>query len=206
MNEELKKVKLWLEGIGESPIKFSELSQDDHENPLVTDATQEAYNYDSVTKSFFPPDTHPCCRSCDALLLRNHLYLIEFKRPGKGIEIFNLHLEELSSQNLKKVLGIICKVESKLVESLYMLEKRILRPLAVDDNRFEKKAIVVYNAAEHAAQGRADAQASASNFSPEKLAMHNRFEGKDKNGKPVFFHSVQIVSNYLFTATIQRLC
>ena len=197
MNAELEKVDSWLRKIKVSPRSYSDLSKDDKGNPLVTEKTVEAYDYDSVTESFFASGVCPCCCSCDALLLKEHLYLIEFKRSGKGVDFFDQHLANISNNKKNQAWRVFGSVESKLSESLFMLEKRILQPLNVDERRFEKHAVIVYDSYTQAAQGRAASLASASK-QPQTSSMHQRFEGRDVEGNPVFYHRIQTIPDNLF--------
>jgi hypothetical protein len=166
----------------------------------VANATVEAYDYDSVIQSFFASTS--CSSSCDALLLKDHLYLIEFKSLGKGVDILAFNLNTLSTKKFDQALRVICKAEFKLCESLYMLEKRILRPLAVDESKFEKHAVIVYASNEFAAAGRAAALASASS-QPPTPSMHQRFEGRDADGNPVFYHRIQTIPDILFAQFVK---
>ena len=204
MNTELEKVAVWLRTKGESVKSYRDLSKDRKGNPLVTDTTAEAYGYDSIIRSFFAPGVHPCCCSCDALLLKEHLYLIEFKSPGRDIDFFDCYLANISNTKKRQAWHIICSVESKLGESLYMLKKCILQPLDVDEKKFEKYAVIVYNSNNHAAQGRSASMASASGQQQTSL-MHKRFMGRDVGGNPVFFHAVKTVPNSLFPSLVLGL-
>ena len=97
MNAELVKVENWLQGIGKSPESYSELSKDNKGTSLVSNDTKEAYNYDSIVKWFFVSGTDPCCCSCDALLLRENLYFIEFKRTKSDIDLFDQNIGNISN-------------------------------------------------------------------------------------------------------------
>jgi hypothetical protein len=204
MNAELDKVDSWLRGRSESPKSYSDLSKDGEGNPLINDGTVEAYDYDSVTESFFAPGVKPCCCSCDALLLKEHLYLIEFKRSGRGVDFFDHHLGIFSNNKKNQAWRVFGSVESKLSESLYMLEKQILQPLDVDERRFEKHAVIVYDCNKDAPEGLAASRASSSG-QPQTASMHQRFEGRDVEGNPVFFHKVQTIPDSLFTEKIRGL-
>ncbi len=78
MNAELKKIEAWLRQRGGTPRSYRDLSKNVKGDSLVPDdLTTEAYNYDAVVGLFYTNKTlHRCC-SCDALLLKEHLYLIE---------------------------------------------------------------------------------------------------------------------------------
>lgn len=204
MNTELEKIAVWLRTKGEAVKSYSDLSKDKHGDSLVSDMTEEAYDYDSITRSFFAQGVHHLCCSCDALLLKEHLYLIEFKSPGKDIDFFGCYLANISNKKKKQAWRVICSVESKLGESLYMLEKRILRPLDVDEEKFEKHAVIVYNSNNNAAQGRSASMSSASG-QRQTSPMHQRFAIKDVDGNPVFFHEVKTVPNSLFPSFVVGL-
>jgi hypothetical protein len=139
MNEELEKIKKWLDEQHKQQFKpksIAKLSASRGKNgkkgvPLVDDKKTESYDFDAITAFFFPnPQRRPC--SCDALLLKDHLYFIEFKRMGNDVDIFNKSFANISNKKKKQSWHFICSVESKLSESLRVLEKKIL-PLAKAD-------------------------------------------------------------------------
>jgi hypothetical protein len=209
MNAELKKIEVWLRQRGETPRSYRDLSKNVKGDSLVPeDLTTEAYNYDAVVGSFYANKTlHRCC-SCDALLLKEHLYLIEFKSSGDDVSIFGLDLSKLSQTQLKKIGNVLYKVESKLSESLYMLKNWILPAVTglVDECRFEKHAIVVFNADENAASANAASRASASGQECEPAKkLYPRFQEKTADGKPVFYHTVSVWPENLFSAKIRAV-
>lgn len=205
MNAELQKVEDWLRSKGESPKSYADLSKNNKGQPLVADSTIEAYDYDSVIRSFYSLQTVERCCSCDALLLKERLYFIEFKTPGKGVDFFDQTIANISNKKKGQAWHIFCSVESKLSESLYSLGKWILSPLEVDETTFEKHAIVVYSSSQNAASARSATQASASG-QPQSSNMHQRFMVRDLNGDPVFYHNVQTIPNNLFSSIVQTLC
>jgi len=85
-----------------------------------------------------------------------------------------------------------------------MLEKRILRPLGLDEGSFEKHAVIVSDSNSNAAQGRSASMASASG-QPQISSMHQRFAGRDLDGAPVFFHEVKTVPHLLFSSMVVGL-
>lgn len=207
MNAELKKIEDWLRSQGAEPESYCDLSKDANGSSLVTDTTADAYDYDSVIKSFYAPGTTHTCSSFDALLLRENLYLIEFKSLGNGVNIFGFDLDKLSQTQLKKVINVLYKVESKLSESLYMLRSWILPviPTAVDEFRFEKHAIIVFDANQNAASANAASRASASGQVSGSVSVPQRFQERTVDGKPVFYHGVSVWPSNLFSANIKRV-
>lgn len=200
MNSELKKI----ESVLKIELKQLQKSYEEISDSLVLDASTDAYSYDSIIKCFYDEETRSRASSCDALLLKENLYFIEFKRAGDGIDMFNLDFTSLSETKFKKMLRILCSVEFKLSESLYTLEKWFLRPLAVDESQFEKHAIVVYDSKTNPSQALACSRASASG-QQKTSQSHERFKSKDRDTRPVFFHDVVEIPDNLFTARVRSL-
>lgn len=206
MNLELKKIDDYLRNtLLQAPESYTQMSKDTNgQNPLVNDSKEEAYNYDSIVRMFYLPDTDKFCCSCDALLLKNHLYFIEFKKYKNAIDAFDNYNASLSRKKKRHAWLVFASVESKLAESLYVLEKWFLRQLKVDENKFEKHAIIVYDSNSDPVGARADSLANVSGQTL-KCSLHERFKGRDKNDKPVFYHNVQSIPNTLFSSIIKNL-
>lgn len=207
MNGELQKIETWLQSQGAKPKSYCDLSKDANGSSLVTDTTTDAYDYDSIIKSFYAQGTVHTCSSCDALLLRENLYLIEFKSLGNGVNIFGFDLSKLSQTQLKKIINVLYKVEAKLSESLYMLRNWILPAVttAVDEFRFEKHAIIVFDANQNAASANAASRASASGQISGFVSVPQRFQERTADGRPVFYHEVVVWPSNLFSANIRSV-
>jgi hypothetical protein len=134
------------------------------------------------------------------------LYLIEFKNLGKQSGGFlALGPNTLSNSALKQVVTILAKVESKLIESLYLLDKKIIAPLEVDDSKFEKRAIVIYNGDENAVKATAQARGRVSGRRNSKWGNHARFAAKGKTGERIFFDKVQVIPSTMFSTEIKKI-
>jgi hypothetical protein len=127
MNPELKKIETHLiKSLKFSQETFKDLSKPKTTNAkiptsLVDDITNKAFCFDDISDSFYGEHLHLC--SADALLLKDNLYLIEFKPLGPK----NLNYD----------------ISQKMIESFHTLRERIFTDSKADPNKFEMHFILV---------------------------------------------------------------
>jgi hypothetical protein len=124
MNPELKKIETHLKSLKFSQKTFKDLSKSKTSNvkiptSLIDDITNKAFCFDDISDSFY--DNH--LSSADALLLRDNLYLIEFKPLG---------LKKLDSD-----------ISQKMIESFHTLRERVFADSKIDPSKFEMHFILV---------------------------------------------------------------
>jgi hypothetical protein len=130
MNQELQLIESYLISLNFSPKTFTELSLTTsgpfNGKSLVTD-NNTAFHFDEISNSFY----NITLSSADALLLKDNLYLIEFKRV----------ISQLKSGSKRKQLKL--SLFQKMAESFHTLRESIFKNSNVDPDKFEKYFIIV---------------------------------------------------------------
>lgn len=199
MNSELAKIDVFLKTSGYAYKSYAELSKDVNGHSLVTDSTTEAFDFDEISKSFF--SSNACVCSADALLLKDNLYLIEFKTVAKT-------KPKWKYEEIKKNLCM------KISESLIVLDKEIIQPNSVDETRFEKYFVITIDSAKLPIDAMSCAMVGLSapattpapvfTFSQKSLSeSFDKYRLPDKNGNHIFYEDVIILNDKNFSAMVK---
>lgn len=191
-----KDIEEFLDKEGMPKIPFCDIA-DQHKN-IKSDI--EAYNYDRVKEML----AGARCESADALYLKRHVYLFEFK-TGFATEKTDANTNT-HKENLK------LKIRLKAYESLALLEKLLIP--AIGDGELSSKTQKVYVAVVDAQkipmQAYADVLRKKSGKEPS--FCHDIFQnslliyGKEvKGGKKLFYDRVDVWYDFEFDDKIQKL-
>lgn len=176
-------------------VPFCKLA-DHHEN---IKSEIEAFDYDKIKDR----KAGAKCESADALYLRKHIYLIEFK-TGFATKKSDANIKT-HKENLK------LRIRLKAYESLALLEKLILPTIGDGDlsGKIQKIYIAVIDSQEVPMQAYADILRVKSGEEP--TFCHEIFKnslliyGKEvKNGKKLFYDRVDVWYDYEFDSKILK--
>jgi len=154
MNPELQKIEKYIKSLGFQQKTFTDLSKSKKGEKLVTD-NNTAFNFDDISDYFHKIQLS----SADALLLRENLYLIEFKHIEKLINSMpefmacsiicpSANLSESVVSLQKELLKLQRKLlrlnlSQKMAESFHTLRECIFVNSQTDQGKFEKHFILV---------------------------------------------------------------
>lgn len=195
MNSELQKIDTALTSVF-SKYTFANLSEDSNGTPLVSD-TNQAYCFDEISNSYFR--INHC--SCDCLLLREKLYLIEFKRLAY-------------SSNRKKYKILKQNLALKIAESLHTIEKKIFDELNIDTTQFEKIFVCVVDSRRSPITAMSAAMSGLSGGTASSTFLHSdssllqsisKYGITDWNGSYTYFHGTKIINEANFSSEIAAL-
>lgn len=165
-----------------------DLSKDKAGNSLVNDVTVEAFCFDVFFNSFF--SIRP--NSMDAIVLKNNMYLIEFKRVVS------------SYNNSKQQIIIKQNLQLKLISSLYVIKEIIFKSLGLPGSSFSKVAVIVID---HLQSPTTAVAVALSNLSKRPLTKNSfvSFFSKDRNGQYCFYDSLEIWNDLNFSSKIKQI-
>ena len=124
MNLELQKVEHYLISLGFSPYTFTELSKSNGGKELVTDSNT-AFCFDKISASFYGREQ---LNSADALLLKDNLYLIEFKVVSTQLSVTSQlqsvisHYQSVASQ-LSQHQSIVPQIQSVVSQYEFVISQ-----------------------------------------------------------------------------------
>jgi chaperonin cofactor prefoldin len=127
MNPELQKIEKYITSLGFLPKTFTELSQSNGGKSLVTD-NNTAFCFDDISDYFWNKKYNKKLSSADALLLKDSLYLIEFKFMSPQSSVIS-RLQSVISQyqsvatQLSKHLSIIPSLQSVISQYQFAISQ-----------------------------------------------------------------------------------
>ena len=189
MNSELSALDAHLSSLGFMHKSYNELSKNRVGSSLVNDATCEAYDFDEITSKLYSHFPH----SVDALLLKEDLYFIEFKR------IINVAKE--SKQKILKQ-----NIQLKLSESMTTFYIEFANKLGLDVTKFKRIAIIVVDSNKSPISAMAGVMSGLSGgdswLSDNNFIYHSV---ADSSGMHVYYNCVWIWNDLNFSANICSL-
>lgn len=188
MNNELLPLEAFIRSFGLSQQTYADLSKDTSGTPLVSCATQEAFCYDDLIQKIFASAPH----SMDAILLKDDLYFIEFKRIA--------HTSARKDQEILRQ-----SLELKLTDSMIVFYKQMVEVLHLNLSKFKRIAIIVVDYVTSPVMATAGVLSSLSGGTSRMNLTTGNFiyyYQADRHGKRIFYDDIQIWNNINFSVNI----
>jgi thiaminase len=191
MNPELQKIENYLISLKFSQKTFTVLSKSKGGKSLVTD-NNTAFHFDEISDSFYKIKLS----SADSLLLKDNLYLIEFKRV----------ISQLKSKSKRKQIKL--RIFQKMAESFHTLRESIFKNSNANPNNFKKHFIIVTEDAVSAYVAASNRLAknnvlATGNIYNQSFDKYRQQYGNDS--KRVYYDSVEIWSKAVFPTRVMQL-
>ena len=195
MNKELIRLDLLLKKEGFLLKSYSSMSSSTSGKALVLDNTTEAYWFDDIVKKLFTIQPN----SMDSLLIKENIYLIEFKRiknsnPSCGVLSRDCGRDEVIKH----------KSTIKLVNSITILKEEFLYPLAINRSNFTINAIIVVDSNQFPIMATSSVMSSLSGI-PLKEEYYYAYCKANRHGKKLFYDSIKIWNETNFSTRINKL-